>query len=773
MKYAPSKLGLAVIPALAILGCSDQVTIVPSPSPCGSSMIVQKLQQSAVEKLDLLLAIDNSPSMADKQAILALAIPDLVNRLVNPPCVDVNGVILPNPPAGPMDACPPGSRRQFDPVVDMHIGIVSSSIGGHGADACSNAENNSECSPVPNLTINDRGHLLARTDPCSGSEAPTFQNKGFLAWDPGDKYGGETIIDDGNGKGVVPALRDMVTGVGQIGCRYESQLESIYRFLVDPEPYETITAENFKATPKGIDSLLLEQRKQFLRPDSMLAILMLSDENDCSIKEYGQFYYAAQQQLNGMPVRLPRPRQECAIDPNDPCCRSCGQSQGACPDDPTCKDPNGGPGPALLTAEEDDPKLRCWDQKRRFGIDFLYSTDRYVQAFSSQVIPNRAGELVPNPIFSDLDFNDSNSNIRDSGMVYVAGIVGVPWQDIVRDPNDPKNGFKDANELNEQVDNNGTTTWDMILGDPAKNKKPLDPLMIETYEKRPGLPDASMPLSNLVNGHEWTIAKNDLQYACIFPLLPGMERDCTDPSQIGCDCSSPTNDNPLCAPNPSDNGNPTLQVRAKAYPGIRPLTVLKDLGSQAVVTSVCPVQLDDSSAPATDFGYRMAVSAMMDRLRPALGAQCLPRTLVPDESGKVSCVLVEAINSEGNCQCDPSKARRGIEAGSAQANMVSIAKTDPLAAQAGWDCYCEVVQLEGAAKEVCQHDTASAPMLNGEPVNGWCYVDASTDPPTGNPELVAACPDNEKRKIRYAGHGEARPGATLFITCGDGSICAP
>jgi hypothetical protein len=57
------------------------------------------------------------------------------------------------------------------------------------------------------------------------------------------------------------------------------------------------------------------------------------------------------------------------------------------------------------------------------------------------------------------------------------------------------------------------------------------------------------------------------------------------------------------------------------------------------------------------------------------------------------------------------------------------------------------------------------PLISGQPVNGWCYVDASTVPATGNAEIVKSCPDNEKRMIRFVGDGEAATGATLFITC--------
>jgi len=775
---------VATAAATGAVGCLDRP--IDTIEPRLTVTIVEKLQQSSVDKIDLLLGIDNSRSMADKQQILAKAIPDLVKGLVNPRCLDENGVPAQTQPAYPTEACPSGTKREFEPVLDIHIGVTSSSIGGHGADSCPNSDSSTkECQPNPNTTNNDQGHLLARIDQCGGQEATTYQGKKFLVWDPGctlnppacrHNPGGETVIggSPADTTGIVPTLRDMVVGTGQIGCGYESQLESIYRFLADPEPYETVVVTDYKAVPTGTDSVLLQQRAEFMRPDSLLAIIMLTDENDCSIKEYGQFYYVGQLRNGATPVRLPRARQECAKDPNDPCCRSCGQGQTGCPEDPTCKDPNGGTGPALLTDAEDNINLRCWDQKRRFGIDFLYPTDRYVQAFSSSTIANRAGELVPNPIFSDLNPMDTNSNIRDSGLVFFAGIIGVPWQDIARDKSDLKKGFKDANELAAQIDASGVSTWDVILGDPAKNVKPLDPLMIETFQKRTGtnpitgdtLVDASMPLGNSINGHEWTIPNDDLQYACIFPLLPGTNRDCTNTNLTACDCTVKTNDNPLCQADPNNMDSPTLQVKAKAYPGLRPLSVLRDLGSQGIVASVCPAQLTDETEAATDFGYRPAIGAIIDRLKTALGGQCLPRTLVPDAEGNVPCLILEARNSQGACSCDPAKARADIPPDSDKFKAVKVAQEDPLAAKAGWDCFCEITQTAGTDRAACQ-DNASTPTTDaqGNLVNGWCYVDATTQPPTGNAEIVKNCPDNEKRIIRFVGAGEAQTGATLFITC--------
>ena len=63
-------------------------------------------------------------------------------------------------------------------------------------------------------------------------------------------------------------------------------------------------------------------------------------------------------------------------------------------------------------------------------------------------------------------------------------------------------------------------------------------------------------------------------------------------------------------------------------------------------------------------------------------------------------------------------------------------------------------------------------MVNGNEVDGWCYVDAAASPPVGNAEVVAKCPDNEKRILRFVGQGAAQSGATLFISCEtEATIC--
>lgn len=762
---------VSIVGAGSVGGCLNR-PIQPN-EPRRTSTIVEPFKQSAVDKIDLLLMIDNSRSMADKQQILAAAVPDLVGSLVNPKCIDPKGVAPSTQPVTIDELCPEGLTREFKPIKNIHIGIVTSSLGGHGGNQCPVPAAGAPCTPEINPSNNDAGHLVNRKSECGVEQYTTYQNKGFLAWDPDSKLmpPGETAIgsiklDPATGEvladqpGIVSSLRDLVVGAGQIGCGYEASLEAWYRFLIDPEPYATISVQGNKTIPAGIDDLLLKQRADFLRSSSLLSIIMLTDENDCSVKE-SLYYYLA---TNSDP--LPRARKECLTNPNDVCCKSCALPQGNCPDDADCKakpflD-------ATSAAPEDSSNLRCFDQKRRFGIDFLYPIDRYTQALTSAQVPNRSGAMVDNPIFSDLNPKDTTADhvVRGPDLVFIAGIVGVPWQDIARTdeagkPNLSK-GFKNYDEL-EKADpnNNNLNTWDVILGDPANYKPPTDPHMIESVKPRDTLAPPTSPAgTDPINGHEYSINGNDdLQYACVFDLPS--PRDCTK-ALAGCDCSKTGNDNPLC-------GTPdTLQVRAKGYPGTRVLSTLRSLKDQGIVASVCPAQLTDKTSP--DYGYRPAIGAIIDRLKTVLGGQCLPRELTPDAAGQVSCLILEVRHVDGTPTCSNSEFRKDLVKEREGAKTAALAT--PGAKGQDWNQFCEIIQAgdttfsNQAQLAGCQQDENSPPTeADGKtPVNGWCYVDPAQNP-NSNEKLVESCSSTERHLIRFVGKGEPAAGSTLFITC--------
>jgi hypothetical protein len=559
--------------------------------------------QGTSNKVDLLLVVDNSRSMADKQTILAGGVPQLVGFLTNPRCIDDQGITV-GQPVGPEDECPAGSAREMHPVRDLHIGVISSSIGSHGADACVVGGIGLGGDP----SVDDKAHLLTRSSTSGGADVPTYESLGFLAWDPDAE---KMPPGESDSTSMTADLASLIVGAGEVGCGYEAPLEAWYRFLVDPDPYDSIVFDGINAVMSGTDEVLLTQRANFLRPDSVLMVVMLTDENDCSTRDGGQFLFVNQIFSPGTttPFHLPKPRAACATDPNSDCCRSCGQIPGDGCD--TSQDDCIG----ALASLDDNINVRCFDQKRRFGLDYMWPTDRYVGGLTAQEVSDRHGNVVKNPLFGQ----------RDPSMVYLTGIVGVPWQDIARRDaggapdiatgldldGAPRGGYMGASELA------ATGTWDVIVGDPEAFVAPTDPLMKESIEPRAGAnpvtgealaPPGSGEGANSINGHEFSIPlKGDLQYACIFPLP--VPKDCTlAGGQDSCDCQDPSNDSPLC--------DGTMQKYAKAYPAPRQLSVLKDLGSQGVVGSICPVQLVDGGAPG--FAYQPTFGALVTAAAPAI-----------------------------------------------------------------------------------------------------------------------------------------------------------
>ena len=75
----------AVLLGTAGMGCLARP--VSKGAPTTKVNFTSTVSQQAVDKVDLLFAIDNSQSMGDKQDILKDAVPDLIQGLLKPNCV--------------------------------------------------------------------------------------------------------------------------------------------------------------------------------------------------------------------------------------------------------------------------------------------------------------------------------------------------------------------------------------------------------------------------------------------------------------------------------------------------------------------------------------------------------------------------------------------------------------------------------------------------------------------------------------------------------------
>jgi len=720
--------------AAGVLAAGCLTRPVVSENPTTKTSFAAQVKQQSIDKVDLLFAIDNSASMGDKQDLLALAVPVLVGRLLNPNCVDTdtgksckvagdcsgfgagadcdtagnggNGqCFVPGDAKGGAAQCStvPNSKPEFPPVHDMHIGIVTSALGGGGSpDVCVVTGNDV-------LHQDDKGHLINRTvvnnadGPAINNAKPTDGNGGnFLAWLPASdaKNAGKTppnvtAYSDGQEAALETDFKSLVQGVQQHGCGLEAQLESWYRFLVQPDPYDTIQLSSDnppRASLSGVDATLLKMRHDFLRPDSLVAIIQLTDEEDSWSDPLwlgGYGWTSRTNQFPGGPAGAgPRGTTECDAPedinnptgwgPNNPDCTSCAFPGSAKPvsgqqigQDPNCTSCVGGGSactkgwyqPATNSvpiAAADGLNVRYGNQymRTRYGFDNQHDIQRYVDGLRSATVPDRDNEAhqpnaysttkrnCTNPLFAqDLpDGSDTSpgalctlkAGSRTPDLVFYALIGGVS-NSLVTDANGK---FK----IDLAPDD-----WTKIVGkDPAHYIfDGIDPHMLESTAPRANLPPPGTTYNlgtDPEHGREWNTlssgASIDLQYACTFQLPT--PKDCNAAANAGaCDCaSSPgsaTTDPggpPLCS-----TATRTTQIRGKAYPTIRELRVAKGLGSQAVVASICAK--DVTSAPTSPtFGYNPAMQAIVNRLKNALSGQCLPEKLTPAGDGSVPCLIL-------------------------------------------------------------------------------------------------------------------------------------
>ena len=773
------------------------------------------VSQQQVDKVDLLFMIDNSASMGDKQTILADAVPTLLTGLLQPKCVDPNGAQVGGKTADPNGNksnnfnCPKGSEPEFRPVTDMHIGIISSSLGSFGGDVCGDAGR-----------LNDKGHLLnivkgGATSTAVADSAPS----NFLSWYPTNEENKDLKRHPAPPTAPITDLtklsadfKDLVTGVDQTGCGLEAQLESFYRFLIQPDPWVKVTLDKGQAdlgAPNEVDIELLKQRADFLREDSLVAIIELTDEDDSSsdpLAVGGQGWAFMANQFPGSTVfradvkttTAPRATSICAQNPaadgkdGKVPCTTCGFALGCGPKppakgdaacellraDPECQKNGGYYGP-----KEDQLNVRFHRMKERYGIDPQYPIRRYVDGLTNVRVPDRSSEhtikprpandgrdISPyigtpkctNPLFAKGLPREENQekcllarSTRGPELIFFAVVGGVPNNLLHFDPTNPDKS-KIVND-----------DWNHILGrDPANfNYEGIDPHMIQSVAPRDGVPPPSDargdngptgPDGKETDpvGRDWKTDADDLQYACTFTLPTA--RKCLA-SEASCDCAG-TKNPPLCG---KDTGD---QLKAKAYPTAREFMVVRALGDQGVIASLCPITLAVKGATPEEqaadkaanpiYGYNPAVKAIIDRLKNALTTQCLPQKLDKStdsaDKDQVPCLVLaqlgevtDSCEAQGLAQPAPEIREKFLELKKTESGDLKDGGTDLTKRPV-----CVLEQLVVAAGDSCKDD----------PKKGWCYVE--NDAAAGkNP--AGKCP----QALIFSSSTAALAGAQFSLQC--------
>jgi len=195
-----------------------------SPPDADRHQTVVELPATQNRDVDLLFMIDNSGSMADKQANLVASFPSFINALQQ------GGAGLPN----------------------LHLGVISSDM---GTSARGNPNPAPPVGTVGNggcAGIGDGGKLTVNGAPVTGS---------FLS---------DIGLPDGtrarNYTGTLAAVFGQMAQLGATGCGFEQPLHAI-RAALDSNPANA----------------------GFLRPEAVLAVVMLTDEDDCSAADPALF----------------------------------------------------------------------------------------------------------------------------------------------------------------------------------------------------------------------------------------------------------------------------------------------------------------------------------------------------------------------------------------------------------------------------------------------------------------------------------------------------
>ncbi len=172
--------------------------------------------------VDLLVVVDNSNSMAQEQANLADSFSTLVSGLVSPPDLDGDGA------------------PDYPPVTDLHVGIVSTDMGtgGYAVQTCRDAY--------------DGDDGILRNTPSGAVTGCRDVYPSFLEY----AEGGDTAA-------LAADFACMAT-LGTGGCGFEQQLGAVRSAL-------TVHQDG--------------ANEGFLREGSVLAVLVVSDEDDCTIAD--------------------------------------------------------------------------------------------------------------------------------------------------------------------------------------------------------------------------------------------------------------------------------------------------------------------------------------------------------------------------------------------------------------------------------------------------------------------------------------------------------
>ncbi|MBI5499892.1 MAG: hypothetical protein HY907_06590 [Deltaproteobacteria bacterium] len=205
------------------------------------------VREPGLTKLDIVFMVDNSGSMSQEQAALTARFPELLAELLDPPDTDGD------------------TRPDHAAVEDLNVGVISSDMGvaGYRVSTCTNED------------VGDNGCFRSTPSPAVLGCAPTYPH--FLARNPTNaaEYSPEQMATD----------LTCIATLGTQGCGFEQQLKAMRGALT----VDTV--------PGGCNA-------GFLRNDSLLALIWVTDEEDCSVRsDHTEMFDPERNDLGNLNIR--------------------------------------------------------------------------------------------------------------------------------------------------------------------------------------------------------------------------------------------------------------------------------------------------------------------------------------------------------------------------------------------------------------------------------------------------------------------------------------
>ncbi len=204
--------------------------------------------------VDVLFLVDNSNSMIEEQVSLKERFPELVNSLAS-------GEV-----GGRADTV-----RSFPPVDDIHLGVVDSDMGTGGFLVPTCVESN----------FGDDGILRTRGDVSAGGCSSTYPS--FLTFRAGDS------------PATFASAASCLASLGTGGCGFEQPLDAVLKALTP-----STASTTFYLGTRGHGDV---ENAGFLRPNSILAVVVLSDEDDCSASDPGLYNQSSPRYMGDLNLR--------------------------------------------------------------------------------------------------------------------------------------------------------------------------------------------------------------------------------------------------------------------------------------------------------------------------------------------------------------------------------------------------------------------------------------------------------------------------------------